>query len=157
MKGPNQSRYSRSFLGASSGLAKIPTWKALAPFSDFAVEVAGIQSFTLAKVNPLCQISPWAHLCRSSWPAQGINGPGTPDVHTGTALMPRYTTAITPGTALKLMLYPTRTVSSIALAHVLRSGEAAPGVQHPFQASQFKEDVEKGKESKDNVFSTHTG
>lgn len=132
VKCPNQSRYSKSFLGQSSGPAKIPTCKAPAPVSDFAVELAGLQSFTLDKIRPLTQISPWSPLCRSFWPAQGINGPSTLDVHAGTALMPRCTTAVTPGNALKLALYPTHTISSIALAHVLGSGEAAAVVQHPF-------------------------
>lgn len=90
--------------GGSSGLAKISTWKAPAPVSDFAMEVAGTQAFTSAQVNLLTQISPRA-LRRSSWPTEGINGPRTLDVHTGTALMSRYTTAITPGTGLKLTLY----------------------------------------------------
>jgi len=135
VKSPDQSRYSRSFLGELSGPGKIPTWKAPAPVDDFIVEVAGIQSFILSKVSPLTRISPGSCLCRISWPAPGINSPSTLGVPAGTALMPRYSTAVTLGPGLTLTLSPARTVSSIALAHVLSSGAAAPAAQCPFQGS----------------------
>lgn len=60
----------------------------------------------------------------------------------------RVPTAVTLGTGLELSLCPTRTVTSLTLAH---------GAQHPLQASRLTEAVEKGKAPKDNQFSTHTG
>ncbi|PKU42482.1 voltage-dependent calcium channel subunit alpha-2 delta- hypothetical protein [Limosa lapponica baueri] len=66
VKGLNQSRYRKTFLGAPSGLAKSPPWKAPAPVSDCAVEVAGIQPFTLAKIG-FIEFSEKNHIMIKSW------------------------------------------------------------------------------------------
>lgn len=56
--------------------------------------------------------------------------------------MPTHIAAVTQGADLKVIMYPTLTVSSVTLAHGLSNGEAAAGIQCPFRASQFKEDIE---------------
>lgn len=65
-----------------SRLTEIPTWKAPASFSD----LLGLKSVILAEACPLTQFSQWSHLCRNSWPTQGINVPSahrhSPDAHT---------------------------------------------------------------------------
>lgn len=68
--------------GGPSRRTEILTWKVPASFHD----LLGLALVILTEVCPLTQISQWSHLCRNSWPTQGINVPSahrhSPDAHT---------------------------------------------------------------------------